>query len=84
MGKARYMAPEQINGEPVDPRTDLYALALVLYEMLALQPAFPGAEPEAIMLSVLENQVSPVTEVRPDVPRALENLIARATSKSRG
>jgi serine/threonine protein kinase len=54
VGTARYIAPERVEGRPVTPRTDVYGLALVAYELLTGQPAFPGAENEDLLRDRLE------------------------------
>jgi non-specific serine/threonine protein kinase len=83
LGTPLYMAPEQFlpDGE-VDARTDLYALACVLYEMLAGRPPFAGAAPEILAYEHLSVEPSPVTEHRPDVPPAVAALLSRAMAKA--
>ncbi|HWW45274.1 MAG TPA: protein kinase, partial [Acidimicrobiia bacterium] len=68
VGTARYLAPEQLRGEPVDPRTDLYALGLVMYEMLAGELPFHGDTEMAVALARLSNPPAPIRQLRPDVP----------------
>jgi serine/threonine-protein kinase len=75
VGTARYLAPEQLRGEPVDPRTDLYALGLVLYEMLAGQLPFHGDTEMAIALARLSAPPAPLSQARPDIPPGLARLV---------
>ncbi|MDG4826491.1 serine/threonine-protein kinase [Asanoa sp. WMMD1127] len=82
MGSTSYMAPEQINDEPVDERTDLYGLGCALYAMLAGRPPFVGATP----LSVVHQQVTAappeVRDARPEAPEALARLVRELLAKS--
>jgi eukaryotic-like serine/threonine-protein kinase len=72
-GTLRYMAPEQLRGRPADARSDLYALGLVLYELLAGHPAFDVRTPEAL----LEAQVGGPPSLPRVVPAALRALVSR-------
>jgi serine/threonine-protein kinase len=80
MGKWRYMAPEQIRGEPVDGRTDLYALGVVLYEILSGQRAFGGDGVKLTCDQVLAGSAPRIRTLRPEVPEALDHLIAQVMS----
>src|SRR5215211_6376913 len=82
LGTPRYAAPEQAAGRPVDGRTDGYALGCVLYECLTGRPPFPGGSGEAILLAHLEAAPPRVTTLRPDLPPAIDRVIARALAKS--
>lgn len=75
VGTARYLAPEQLRGEPVDPRTDIYALGLVLYEMLTGELPFHGDTEMAISLARLSVSPAPVSIGRPDTPPGLARLV---------
>jgi serine/threonine-protein kinase len=77
-GTYGYMAPEQITGEPVTPRTDVYAGCLVLRELLLGRPAFDERLAELELLkSMLEPRLAPVETLRTGVPRRLANALAR-------
>ncbi len=82
MGTAPYMSPEQIRGEAVDHRTDLWALGTVLYEMLAGEPAFRGEYWMALVYSILNTAPRPVNELRPEVPASLAAVIKTALQKN--
>ena len=81
LGTPRYAAPEQAAGRPVDGRTDGYALGCVLYECLTGQPPFPGGSGEAVLLAHLEAPPPRVTALRPDLPPAIDQVVARAMAK---
>jgi serine/threonine-protein kinase len=81
VGTARYLAPEQVNGSPVDGRADVYALGLLLYEMLAGAPPFGGENDMATAVARLTNAPQPVGAARPEVPRALEDVVARSLAR---
>ncbi len=80
MGTPRYMAPEQVNGEPVDARTDLFAAGAILFEMLAGRPAFSGRTIVEILHATLTEQ-PPALTGSPAVA-AIDRVIRRALAKS--
>jgi serine/threonine-protein kinase len=82
LGTPRYAAPEQAAGRPVDGRTDGYALGCVLFECLTGQPPFPGGSGEAVLLAHLEATPPQVTTLRPDLPPAIDEVVAKAMAKS--
>jgi serine/threonine protein kinase len=82
LGTPRYTAPEQAAGRPVDGRTDGYALGCVLHECLTGRPPFPDGPGEAVLLAHLEAPPPRVTIHRPDLPPAIDQVIARALAKS--
>jgi serine/threonine protein kinase len=82
LGTPRYAAPEQAAGRPVDGRTDGYALGCVLFECLTGHPPFPGGSGEAVLLAHLEATPPRITALRPDLPSAIDQVIARAMAKS--
>ncbi len=80
-GSPHYIAPEQLLNGTIDARTDIYALGLVLYELLSGRKAFPGDSLEAIHTAVLESTPPPVHELRPDVPAGLSAIVAAVMSR---
>jgi serine/threonine protein kinase len=82
IGTIDYCAPEQIEGNEVDARTDVYALACVLYECLAGTPPFHRPSDVAILNAHLHSPPAKLTRAVPDVPPALEQVTAKALSKS--
>ena len=82
LGTPAYMSPEQVLADPtLDGRSDLYALACVLYEMLAGHPVFQAPTSQAVMSLHVVGAPTTVTAHRPDVPRSIASTIARALSK---
>ena len=81
-GTPRYMAPEQITGGTIDARTDVYALGLVLFEMLTGRKAFDGKSPSQLMWAQLNEPVPPLRSVQPMRDhQALDAIIAKACAK---
>ena len=81
MGTATYLSPEQAQGHPIDHRSDLYSLGIVLYEMLAGRPPFSGDSPVAIAYQHLSEDPVPPSTHNPDVPPALDATVLRAMAK---
>ncbi|HEX2312593.1 MAG TPA: serine/threonine-protein kinase [Thermomonospora sp.] len=79
VGTPAYMAPEQLRGERATPRTDLYALGCVLYELLAGEPVFAGTTPHVLGYKHLEEMPTPVR--RSDVPMELDWLVRQLLAK---
>jgi eukaryotic-like serine/threonine-protein kinase len=83
VGTVAYMSPEQLRGEEVDGRTDLFSLGLVLYEMATGQPAFSGATSAVISAAILHEEARPPRQIRPELSARLEDVILKATEKDR-
>ncbi|HVZ73758.1 MAG TPA: protein kinase, partial [Polyangia bacterium] len=81
MGTPEYMAPEQAAGRPADPRSDVYAAGGLLYEMLAGKPPYEGSNFMEILHKKANTQPAPLSAVRDDVPRALEELVMSTLAK---
>jgi serine/threonine protein kinase len=79
-GKYNYMAPEQIRGEAIDARADLFALGIMLYELTVGKRLFRG-RPEQVMRLVLDDPIARPTDLRPDYPAALEHIVMRALER---
>ena len=82
MGTPRYVAPEQIRGLPVDGRGDLYAFACVAYEALAGMPPFQRDTELALLYAHVSHEPPPLTPYRPELPHAVNAVMARALAKS--
>src|SRR5436853_5859941 len=81
VGTAQYLSPEQARGAPVDPRSDLYSLGVVLYEMLTGKVPFTGDTPVEIAMKHLSQVPKPPSEWRSDVPHDLDAVVMRALAK---
>ena len=81
-GTLRYMAPEQIDGKPVDERCDVFALGLILYEMLAGRPAFGGDTPSSVMAAILTSPPVPLRNLVPDLSAALTKVVKKCLAKA--
>ena len=82
VGTAHYLSPEQVEGHPVDGRTDVYSLGVVLYEMLCGRPPFSGGTDMAVALQHVTAQPLPPRQVRGGIPRALDAVVMRAMAKA--
>jgi eukaryotic-like serine/threonine-protein kinase len=81
MGTPRYMAPELFRRLPIEPRVDLYALGIILYEILAGQPPYPGDDPRAIMKGHLREPIPQLKVREGDIPALLERCIYTLLAK---
>ena len=81
VGTYPYMAPEMLEGKPVDARADLFALGVVLYEMATGRRAFNGSTPASLAAAILTSEPPPLTSLRPVAPAALERLVKSLLAK---
>jgi len=82
-GTVQYLAPEQIQGDPADPRTDLYALGVVMFELLTGDPPFTGETSLAIAYKHLSEEIPAPSAFQPAVPMALDQVVLHSTAKDR-
>ncbi len=84
LGTAAYVAPERVRGEPATPASDLYAVGVILYELLTGHVPFPGQTPEELLAQHLHAAPVPPRRWRRDIPPALEQVVLRALAKDPG
>ena len=80
-GTPSYMSPEQAEGRPVDQRTDIFSLGVLLYEMACGSRPFTGDSSMAVISSILKDAPRPVAEVRPDLPPEVDRIVRRCLAK---
>jgi len=81
LGSPKYMAPEQVAGQPTDGRTDIFALGVVLYEMLTGTTPFNGDNLSAIMYKILHEEPAPPSTINHRVPPVFDRIVSRALAK---
>jgi Tol biopolymer transport system component len=81
VGTLQYMAPEQLEGHPVDARVDLFAFGAVLYEMVAGRKAFEGESQAGVIGAILRTEPLALGALQPGVPRALDRLVRKCLAK---
>ncbi|MDQ3888952.1 MAG: Stk1 family PASTA domain-containing Ser/Thr kinase [Actinomycetota bacterium] len=81
MGTAQYLSPEQARGAPVTAASDLYSVGIVLYEMVTGEVPFDGHSPIEIAMKHVNETPRPPSDVNPDVPRELDQIVLRALAK---
>src|SRR5207249_8044740 len=81
LGTAKYLAPEQVEGGPVDARTDVYALGVVLYELLCGRPPFAADTEAATALARLHQEPMRPRNIRAGIPRRLEEVVLQAMAR---
>ncbi len=85
LGSPGYMSPEQVHGGgTVDARSDVWGLGIVMYELLAHRPAFAGDDPHTLCAQTLTADVVPLAELRPELPRALVEIVERCLEREPG
>lgn len=83
MGTAAYMSPEQVRAEPLDARTDLFSLALVLYEMASGRPAFSGDTITQVHAAVLNKSPTPLERLNAEIPARFSRIVGKGLEKDR-
>jgi eukaryotic-like serine/threonine-protein kinase len=83
VGTPAFMSPEQASAKPLDPRSDLFSLGVVLYRLCTGQPPFSGPNTMAVLTALAVETPKPVRQLNPNVPAALEKLIHRLLAKDR-
>ena len=81
LGTVAYMSPEQTQGSAVDHRTDIWAVGVILYEMLTGKRPFEGSYDQAVMYSILNETPEPVTKLNASIPNSLEQVVTKALEK---
>ena len=83
MGTMPYMSPEQVQGNPVDHRTDIFSLGIILYEMACGARPFKGENSASLISSIMRDDPEPVAAVKPGLPQRLVDAIHRCLAKNR-
>ncbi|MCP4362091.1 MAG: protein kinase [Chloroflexi bacterium] len=81
IGTPAYMSPEQIQGNPVDGRTDIYALGIIVFEMLIGEKPYQANTPAMLLVKHMTEPIPRVLDVKPDLPPGCEEVVTRATAK---
>ena len=82
LGSPRYMSPEQVAGKRAEPRSDIFSLGVIFYEMLTGKPAFTGDDVTSVMYQILNVVPPPPSSINPDVPPVLDFVVAKALAKT--
>ena len=83
MGTPLYMSPEQVNGQPLDARSDIYSFGIMAWHMLAGRPPFSGETAMSVAVKHLNEKPPELTDFRPDVPKPLQDLVKRMIQKNK-
>jgi serine/threonine-protein kinase len=81
MGTVAYMSPEQASGRDVDPRSDIFSLGVILYELASGRRPFTGDHPAVVISQIVHDEPEPLAELRPDLPLTVHSLVGRAMEK---
>ena len=82
LGTPEFMSPEQLRGKPLDPRTDVYSLTLMTYEMLTAKLPFEGRNQQEMMIARLRNDPISIRSRRPDIPEAVEKVLNKGMARN--
>ena len=83
VGTVDYMSPEQARGQPVDARTDVWSLGVLLYELVAGRRPFAGQSSSEVLAGILEHEPAPLARFEPDAPPELQRIVGKALRKDR-
>jgi serine/threonine-protein kinase len=75
------MSPEQLRGKPLDPRTDIYSLTLMTYEMLTGKLPFEGSNQQAMMIARLRSEPIPARNRRPEIPEKVDAVLLKGMAR---
>jgi eukaryotic-like serine/threonine-protein kinase len=84
LGSPRYMSPEQVAGKRAEPRSDLFSVGVILYEMITGKPPFNGEDVTSVMFQILNFVPPPPSTVNPEVPEILDFIVAKTIAKAPG
>jgi serine/threonine-protein kinase len=82
LGSPRYMSPEQVAGKRAEPRSDMFSLGVILYEMLTGKPPFTGEDVTSVMFQIMNLVPPPPSSINTRVPEILDFIVAKAIAKS--
>ena len=82
LGSPRYMSPEQVAGKRAEPRSDLFSVGVILYEMVTGKPPFNGEDVTSVMFQILNFVPPPPSSLNPEVPEMIDFIIAKAVAKA--
>ncbi|MGD9346225.1 MAG: protein kinase, partial [Candidatus Aminicenantes bacterium] len=81
IGTVAYMSPEQAKGEDIDRRTDIWSLGAMFYEMLSGERPFKKSHDQALIFSILNEEPKPLSSLKPDIPKYLEDIVSKTLNK---